>query len=792
MNIPPWTIVSGLGTLSRSEMCLLLPHFEETSLGNIAIDKLRDASNKLDAKGESAPAFSERLRLAAERTMASPLPDAALRARLWDHLLEVFAIDAGLPLSSRVANSKAAELAHAAAATLADQFRQEEEDTKRTPVATVWRGLTSLFDRQAVDFSSIVVAQAQLVAEAVATAAKNGELSDADKAELIRQVQAQIAQVPPELRDQAMEQALKSGDAALLTLFASGSSLVGVGVAVKLAGFGAYIFAAQAAAFIPFVGGSTTVSMLFVLANPLFIGPAILAGAFLAGRHVKGSHTRQLAANIAVQLCLKGVSEGRAGLRVALDDFRQIRPHDLYDIPFKRQAPMVHKLSYVRERLGTPLPAAPWEPEGVLARPLNDANGSLFNRILFSKTGGKVDEALIVGGLTIGDVFYHAVAISPEVLSAVDFSHTEEISDIFSFGVFADNFTARIGSSLTGGESRLRGYVAEQIVAARLFEKGHVVSLPDTSNNPGFDVMVDGQEFQVKCLADLSGLREHFAKYPETPVFANGELAEAISASAESWASKVFFVEGFDRETTDFIMHAAIDAGASLGDNNVPYFAVAVSTAKHLIGWWRRDTPLSDLPFAIVLDGAVKGGLSAAGGFSGGVLGLLLFGPAGALVFTGIGGVSALTGAQWTREQITGVLSQEWSKTMDVASQQLRGALVRAVEMKLGLLRDKQCQIDGQEHQYQSWLSARAADDLCGLAEHLYDLENGQAPSAPSERARHYLKIMTEASVHPAVVQSELTAVLQSMRERPSLTESSSKAVNDLWSAIKGRLTRSF
>lgn len=790
MYIPPWTIVAGLGALSRQEICLLLPHFEETNLAKIATDKVRDISEKLQKKAETnvEAAFAKRLHDTSQKLMASPATDGALRARLWDHLLSAFSIDAGLPLSSRVANTMAADLAHRAAEVRADQFNKENDPIKRSPMAAAWRHVTSLFSKDKVDFSTIVVAQARLVASAVATAAKQGALGEIEKAELIRHVKAQIEQVPPALRSDALEKVLESSDKAILGLVASGSSLIGVGVAVKLAGFGAYIFAAQAAAIIPFVGGSTTVSMLFILANPLFIGPAILASAFLAGRHVKASHHRQLAASISIQLALRGVTAGRSGLRVAIDDFRQIRISDLKPLPAKRQDSLSDKLSFVRRKLGPPLPPAPWEPEGALSAPMGAADDAPIHRMLFSARGANADEAILVGGLTAGDILYDAVAIDPTVLRAVEFSSAEDISNIFNFGAFADRFSTMSGHSLAGAERRLRGYVAEQIVAARLVEEGHVVSLPETPNNPGFDLIVDGKEFQVKCLADISGLREHFGKYPDMPVFANGELAEKIAASTEEWASKVFFVEGYSGEAADIILKTAIDAGEALGDLNVPFFAVAVSTAKHLHGWWQGKTPLSDLPFVVVIDGAVKGGLSAAGGFSGGVLGLLVFGPAGALIFTGVGGAGAIVGANWTREQIVGLLSKEWSNSMDAAAKSFRSQLIVALQKKIDLLRAKQRQIDAQDHQFQPWLSARAADDVCGLVEHLFDLQQDTAEVSPVTRAHRYLQVMKDASIHPATVQDELSVMLKTLHDQPSLTESSSKAINGVWSALKDRL----
>jgi hypothetical protein len=41
------------------------------------------------------------------------------------------------------------------------------------------------------------------------------------------------------------------------------------------------------------------------------------------------------------------------------------------------------------------------------------------------------------------------------------------------------------------------------------------------------------------------------------------------------------------------------------------------SAAKNIHAWWKGALPLEDVPFEVVVDGAVKGGLAAAGGFAG-------------------------------------------------------------------------------------------------------------------------------------------------------------------------------
>ena len=144
-------------------------------------------------------------------------------------------------------------------------------------------------------------------------------------------------------------------------------------------------------------------------------------------------------------------------------------------------------------------------------------------------------ESMVVGGLTVADIVYHAAAIEPEVLRAADYSRTEDLSGLFEFGVFADRVRDLGGDAIAGAENHLRGYVAEQIVATRLEEQGHQVELPDAANNAGFDLIVDGTPCQVKCLGDVQGLIEHFERYPAIPVYVNAELADAIRDSDYEW-----------------------------------------------------------------------------------------------------------------------------------------------------------------------------------------------------------------------------------------------------------------
>jgi hypothetical protein len=406
---------------------------------------------------------------------------------------------------------------------------------------------------------------------------------------------------------------------------------------------------------------------------------------------------------------------------------------------------------------------------------------------ILSRRTGDVAEVAAVAGITAGDILHNAVSIDPAVLNAADFSRSANIGDIFQFGAFADGIGAMASTAAAGAGNNLRGYVAEQLVAARLVENGHVVSFPDTANNPGFDLLVDGRPFQVKCLSGLSGLREHFGKYPDMPVYANSELAEAVIGSGAVWAAKVFYIDGFDRETADFVMNTSLEAGESLGDLNIPYIAMAVSSARNLHRWWRGRMPLSDLPTAVVLDGSIKGGLATVGGLSGKLLGLLVFGPAGALVLGGVGGVGALLGAGWTREQATRLISSEWHADLERATEHLRVALIAAIQNKVDLLTVKRAQTLATGHPDCRWLAERFSDDIVSLCEAIYVLRVEVMPVRQPSKARASMEIMTKASIHPMFVEAELTELLEILKAEPSVTGAAGRKANEAWSALRSR-----
>ncbi|MBB4526822.1 UNVERIFIED_ORG: hypothetical protein M2435_006897 [Rhizobium sophorae] len=157
------------------------------------------------------------------------------------------------------------------------------------------------------------------------------------------------------------------------------------------------------------------------------------------------------------------VSVGADGLASVLDQFRVAPTDDLADLPIADRHAFQTKMVSVSKAIGGRLPDA---PRGFPGQQSADGFARYFEGAL-SASRGDVSEISAVGAATTADLLFNAASIGPMVVSAADFSRIEDISDIFKFGQFADRIASMTGAAAVGAGNNLRGYVSEQIVAAR-------------------------------------------------------------------------------------------------------------------------------------------------------------------------------------------------------------------------------------------------------------------------------------------------------------------------------------
>jgi hypothetical protein len=415
-----------------------------------------------------------------------------------------------------------------------------------------------------------------------------------------------------------------------------------------------------------------------------------------------------------------------------------------------------------------------------------------------------------LSGLTLGEILYNAYSIDPAVLSAADFSRIDELDDPVAFAVFAHRIQSMGDAANLGAISGLKGYVAERVVAAQLISQGHVVEFPETSNQAGWDISVDGTKFQIKDLEDLSGLEHHFDRGYEYPVIANSELAEKLAARsgdhAPDWADQVHFVEGYSNEVVEHVTRSSLDAGDNMLHPHVPLFTLVLSGIRNFGRMNRKEITGTQAVQEVLLDGGTRAGLAVVGNYVGVGVGLLVFGPAGALV---LGSVMPIL-SQRQSGRLKGKLD-EWvqDKTYAAWADGARRALTSLIIKAEASLKAKADLLQGRRPgdsqalatRYVQW---RHEQEVCFLREAWCRLRAiREDKSVPIEIAASRLMAwLSTSTLHPSAYQAELSELSVEFKRRPStadrisdvtkrasiktgeIASETGKAIADWWSTL--------
>ncbi|MFC2993191.1 hypothetical protein [Halomonas tibetensis] len=602
--------------------------------------------------------------------------------------------------------------------------------------------------------------------------------SKEERHEILNQAIATLNELDAENHSRLLDetQANRLNDAAIRNVLLLVGSLSTMGISVSLAGFSAYIAAAQASAFIPFVSGPGLVSFVSVMSNPITILGVAGGGGWWFIHSAREKVNVAIAARVVAMLTLQGKLYGSSGLEGTRRCFSEVprlpRGEGIGATELRDYQTEWQWLSILPARSGAVPPAkvlnAMAQPMAQRSNEASSADSRLSGESLQS---GEKQAAAAMATLTVGDVLYSVAAVDPTVIAAADFSRVEDIGAGLSFAELAEQIRAGSDSTVLGGISQLKGYVAEKAVAAQLAAAGHTVSFPEVSNEPGWDLLVDGQEFQVKFHATLSGLREHFERY-DYPVIANTELVDQIP---EEWADRVFFVDGLSNELVEQVTHESLGAGAEILNPSVISIAGAVSAARGLLAYRRGQLTGKQALEQVLLDGMVRMGLAGSGGVVGASVGLMMFGPAGAWVFgAGAPVLSQMLTTRVTeqlRDKVKGDAHKDWEAQAHLELTALQAKVLQALTRKQDQLDKKLAKIlDNLAGDYLRWRLQDDYDFSQECHQRLLRLDSDARPH-PEQRLADTLRVMSVCSVHPAIYQPELRAVTAKLNERPGLLD---------------------
>lgn len=202
---------------------------------------------------------------------------------------------------------------------------------------------------------------------------------------------------------------------------------------------------------------------------------------------------------------------------------------------------------------------------------------------VFSNRG----DASFLVGFTFGDLIYDCTRIDPDVISAVDFARSKDISNVFDFAVFASKLSDLGEASFEGSLQQIKGYVGERFVAHQLQASGMEVEFPESATNPGFDLLVNGQPFQVKCTSTPGLVTRHFQKYPDMPVFVNEEIADTFQDNP-----LVHPISGYREDSIHEITIKSLDSGAEVLNFELPTALFGIHLSRQTFAVVKGETSI--------------------------------------------------------------------------------------------------------------------------------------------------------------------------------------------------------
>ena len=124
-------------------------------------------------------------------------------------------------------------------------------------------------------------------------------------------------------------------------------------------------------------------------------------------------------------------------------------------------------------------------------------------------------------GLSVGDLFYDYLRVDPEVVKTLDIIHpNDDLQNPIAAGwykkkkmdFFQEN-SENPDKAWQGHENRDFGYSGERYFGQQFQNQSSEVTFPDSLNNPGYDLKVNGIEVQSK-VGSSNLVDKHFEKYP--------------------------------------------------------------------------------------------------------------------------------------------------------------------------------------------------------------------------------------------------------------------------------------
>lgn len=271
-------------------------------------------------------------------------------------------------------------------------------------------------------------------------------------------------------------------------------------------------------------------------------------------------------------------------------------------------------------------------------------------------------EASLQSGYDRMEAFRNLLAIDEHVYTAMGTLAGEQLDSIGDLSRSLESWeSAEFGDALPKGAfGKLMGHLAEPKVAQHMEELGIEVTMPDVSNQEGYDLVLNGEHaVNVKTVADTGSLWDHFTKYPDIPVVVpkdaegipenaiyinSADSLDRLDTAFEAGQENIVLVDP-SLSHADMVEHTENVSDALLGNMelvNIPIVTAVISGMREFRLLKKGSTDVRNALKNFGLDIAGTGGGGAAGTFLGMTVGTAVLPGIGTIIGALLGGAGGI------------------------------------------------------------------------------------------------------------------------------------------------------
>ncbi|SOC22390.1 hypothetical protein SAMN05880501_11411 [Ureibacillus xyleni] len=367
----------------------------------------------------------------------------------------------------------------------------------------------------------------------------------------------------------------------------------------------------------------------------------------------------------------------------------------------------------------------------------------------------------LIAGISAGEFLYDFIMINPVVVEGIDFARSEDLSSLFSLSQFAKSIDIDLAS---GDMAQLQGYVAEQMIAQKLEAAGYDVQFPETSNQAGWDILVDGEKFQVKCGSNKGIVDEHLERYPDIPVYVNDELIKHYADNPNVYSAGVTREEVIDA-TKSTLSHAE-----DMLDFELPWISAGVSSFYNLRRVVKEQLPLQLAARNVVIDTTSRASLAAAGQAAFTFAASAIFSSgAFVVVLPIVGAYVGLKQSTRVTNKIKKLLAKHEFQQFETSLSDLVVVMKRQLNMKTAIKEEKwrdvlQKSKNNKPIECLESFHQEKLQFMHNMNKELTSIEH-EIKKDPIRTFERLIAVLMKSGIHGYSIQSELLSVEKTMRE---------------------------